>query len=150
MPAYRRLNFATADAFMAETKRQQGKTRRYHNSANDVTACLKVQPTGTRQEWGTSGKMKLVNSCGFPVAASWCANAQDCAGGHGNLWTIDAGKDWPLFFSDPQNPHIEVGGCRTAATASPPPPPGAPAPLSKHQDPQPAAGVTFLHNHTCD
>jgi len=134
-------------------KDREGKSRRLHNNENDATQCLKVVPTGTRQEWGTNGKFKLVNTCGFPVVASWCANKGECEGNHGSMWSISAGKDYPIFFADPANPFIQVGACRTAKDSKPIPSEAAMRRAGgfneRHNEPVPAAGVEIMRGHTC-
>ncbi len=130
------------------------RTRRLHNVLNDATACLRVQPTGVISEWGTEGHYRLYNTCSYPVEASWCANAKECAGGGGNLWKIRAGSYWPVFFADPQKPVIMVGACRTDEAKRPPP---SDADIARQggvsearEAPQPAPGVSLLPSHRCD
>lgn len=127
------------------------KTRKYHNGANDATNCISVALTGTRVEWGIDGKMRMVNTCEYPVAVSWCANTHDCEGGHGNLWTINPGQEWPIFFVDIDHPDVRIGACRVAPQAVPPPPPGAPAPSERHLEPLGSlAGVHASTKNVCD
>lgn len=133
---------------------QKMRTRTLHNRANDATACLKVEKTGVTSEWGIEGRYRLVNSCGYPVEASWCANTAECFSGRGNLWTIRAGGDYPIFFGDPTNPDIQVGGCKAGAAKE--------APLAQQpginqsgvnearEMPAPAPGVSLLTNHRCE
>lgn len=133
---------------------QAGKSRLMHNSLNDATSCLKVEPTGVRVEWGIEGRFRLINTCGFPVAASWCANVQECGQGRGNLWTLPPGKDWPIFFADPGNPSIQVGGCRAGQAKRPLP---SDAEINRQggvsearSPPVPAPGVSLLTSHRCE
>jgi hypothetical protein len=139
-------------AFATERARLRG--RRLHNAANDVTQCLQVIPTRVRREWGTSARFRLANRCGFPVEASWCANARECGAGHGNLWTIRANSDYPIFFADPDAPYIRVGGCRTRADRVPLPSDAAINRQggidTRHNDPPAAPGVGIMQGHVCE
>lgn len=130
-----------------------GKPALVHNRANDATACIRVEPTGAQMEWGIEGRYRLRNNCGYPIAASWCANAQECGAGRGNLWTIAPGKDWPIYFADVANPNIQVGACKAGDARQPP--------LGQQgvertgfnagrDTPAPAPGVSLLTRHRCD
>jgi hypothetical protein len=133
---------------------EAGKTRKMHNSLNDATACLRVEPTGARTEWGIEGRYRLINSCDYPVSASWCANTRECETGRGNLWTIRPRGGYPIFFADPANPQIQVGGCREGEGKRPWP---SDAALNRQggvsearAQPIPAVGVSLLLSHRCD
>jgi hypothetical protein len=150
--SYQDTNDQMAEAFQ---RQREGGTQKLHNHANDATSCLSVVATGTKVEWGASGKFKLVNTCGYPVAASWCANTRDCDSGIGNLWTIGAGKDYPIFFADPAHPDIRVGACRTGAQATNKVDVvannnGVSMVDTAHDPPQPASGVSIMPGHKCD
>ncbi len=130
-----------------------GRSRLVHNRANDATACIRVEPTGVQQEWGIEGRYRLRNTCGYPISASWCANGAECALGRGNLWTIRAGGEWPIFFADPTRPHIQVGACKAGEARQPPlgQQNVEQAGFSEDRDlPAPAPGVSLLMNHRCD
>lgn len=133
---------------------QRMKSRVVHNRANDATACLKVEPTGVISEWGIEGRFRLINSCGYPVEASWCANNTECSTGRGSTWTIRGGGNYPIFFADADNPNIAVGGCKAGEAKQPPlgEQPGINRTgFSEARDmPQAAAGVTLMTNHRCE
>lgn len=133
---------------------QRMKSRIVHNRANDATACLKVEPTGVISEWGIEGRFRLINSCGYPVEASWCANNAECSTGRGSTWTIRGGGNYPIFFADADNPNIAVGGCKAGEAKQPPlgEQPGINRTgFSEARDmPQAAAGVTLMPNHRCE
>ncbi|ALL14304.1 hypothetical protein [Caulobacter henricii] len=133
---------------------QAGKTRKLHNSLNDATACLRVQPTGVRTEWGIEGRYRLINTCDYPVSASWCANTRECELKRGNLWTIRPRGGYPIYFADLANPQIQIGGCREGDGKRPLP---SDADLSRQggvsearAQPIPAVGVSLLPSHRCD
>jgi hypothetical protein len=126
-----------------------------NNHADDATDCLSVVKTGTKVEWGTSGKFKLINTCSYPVEAAWCANTKACEGHAGNLWTIGAGRDYPIFFADESAPDIRVGACRvqsqrTSKVDVVADGRGAGQIDTSHKPPQPAPGVSIMQDHSCD
>jgi len=127
------------------------RTSAVHNGANDATECVRVEVTGTRVEWGSTGKMRMVNTCSYPVAVLWCANTQQCETTPGNLQTINAGQEWPIFFSDPENPDVRLGACRIGAQAVAAVGPNGTF-TSDHRDPAPGApaGVRAWTRNTCD
>lgn len=130
------------------------KQRKLHNRENDATDCVRVEPTGVRQEWGMEGRYRIVNTCGYPIEASWCANSEECGAGRGNTWKIPANGKWPIFFADPTNPEIGVGACRTGAQAKPLPSDAAIAAAggvnTSHLQPAPQPGVGAMQNHRCE
>jgi hypothetical protein len=151
-PAFQENNERMAKDFSRD---RAEKSNKVHNHANDATSCLSVVATGTKVEWGAAGKFKLVNTCSYPVQASWCANTSDCQSGHGNLWSIGAGKDYPIFFADASAPDIRVGACRTGSYATSKVDvvangAGASMVDTAHDAPQPAPGVSIMPNHKCD
>lgn len=150
-PKWRPVDRQIKQAFDAEAKRRQ---KRVHHAANDMTQCLKVEATGAREEWGMAGRFRIKNTCGSAVRASWCANEMECSSGHGNLWTIPAGSDWPIFFADPNNPFIRVGGCKVASESVPLPSDAALARAgglySRHSEPPSAPGVGSMPGHSCE
>ena len=128
----------------------KGKQRKMHFGDNDATPCIRVDATGNKIEWGVEGRYKLVNVCSYPLEVAWCANVKECNGPGGNLWTIDAGKDYPIFFSDETNPYIEVGACLIGATAKPLPGPyGSFSELHKSPHPSSAPGVHQMTKNMC-
>lgn len=142
------------DNVKAQQDFDKTKTRKLHNRENDATDCIKVEPTGVREEWGMEGKFRLRNICSYPVEASWCANAAECTTGRGNTWKIPASKTWPIFFADPASPYVGVGACRTGADAKPLPSDAAIAAAGgvnvSHKPPAPAPGVQTMPNHRCE
>lgn len=134
---------------------QKNRAHTINNHADDATDCLSVVKTGTKVEWGTSGKFKLINTCSYPVEAAWCANTKACEGHAGNLWTIGAGRDYPIFFADESAPDIRVGACRvqsqrTSKVDVVADGRGAGQIDTSHKPPQPAPGVSIMQDHTCD
>lgn len=137
--------------YQVEKDNMAWRGHKLHFAANDMTQCMKVVPTGTRLEWGTSGKFKMINTCSDTVNVSWCANRAECDGDHGNLWTLRPGMEWPIFFADPADPYIRVGACRNMGKPVPPD-----AQLARqggvstrHNDPPVAPGVGIMPNHKC-
>jgi hypothetical protein len=134
---------------------QKNRSHSVNNHADDATDCLSVVKTGTKVEWGTNGKFKLINTCSYPVEAAWCANTKDCESHVGNLWTIGAGRDYPIFFADESAPDIRVGACRiqsqrTSKVDVVADGRGAGQIDTSHKPPQPAPGVSIMQDHTCD
>jgi hypothetical protein len=134
---------------------QKSRSHNVNNHADDATDCLSVVKTGTKVEWGTSGKFKLINTCSYPVEAAWCANTKACEGHAGNLWTIGAGRDYPIFFADESAPDIRVGACRvqsqrTSKVDVVADGRGAGQIDTSHKPPQPAPGVSIMQDHSCD
>jgi hypothetical protein len=134
---------------------QKNRSHSVNNHADDATDCLSVVKTGTKVEWGTNGKFKLINTCSYPVEAAWCANTKDCESHVGNLWTIGAGRDYPIFFADESAPDIRVGACRiqsqrTSKVDVVADGRGAGQIDTSHKPPQPAPGVSIMQDHSCD
>ncbi|MFT3725240.1 MAG: hypothetical protein QM773_16845 [Hyphomonadaceae bacterium] len=142
------------DNAKAQQDFEKTKSRKLHNRENDATDCIKVEPTGVREEWGMEGRFRLRNTCSYPVEASWCANAAECSTGRGNTWKIPASKTWPIFFADPSNPQIGIGACRTGADAKPLASDAAIAVAggvnTSHKQPTPAPGVSVMPSHQCE
>jgi hypothetical protein len=130
------------------------KKTKIHNNANDATQCLKVEPTSVRSEWGIQGRFRLINTCNFPVEASWCANELECTSGHGNLWTLRGGTDWPIFFASLTSPMIRVGACKALWAKQPFPSEAALARTgginARHNYPPSAPGVGRMTGHLCE
>lgn len=146
---------ARQDLAAGQQAYDQSKQRKMHNRLNDATACLKVEPTGARQEWGIEGRYRLVNTCGYPVEASWCANKTECDTGRGNLWTIPPNNNWPIFFAGAGGPlDIKVGGCKAGDAKQPLPSDAEIAQAGgineSHQQPTPYPGVSVMPSHRCE
>lgn len=127
--------------------------RTIHNRANDATACLAVEPTGVKMEWGIEGRYRIRNNCSYPVEASWCANMADCGAGRGNKWNLAPNMAWPIYFADVTNPNIQVGACKSGSAKAPP--------LGQQTverngfdasrvQPTPELGVSLLPLHICE
>ena len=95
-------------------------------------------------------KQIITNTCSYPVEVAWCANVRECNGPGGNLWTIGAGRGYPIFFSDEANPYIEISACRTGANAKPLPGPYGSF-SEDHLPPHPASApaVHVMTKHIC-
>ncbi len=72
--------------------------------------------------------MRMVNTCEYAVDVTWCANRTECAAhpwseyyvpSSGNTWQLGPGAEWPIFFTDPRDPYIRLGACRTGADEIP-------------------------------
>ncbi len=104
-----------------------------------------------RQEWGIEGRYRLVNTCGYPVEASWCANKTECDTGRGNLWSILPNNSWPIFFAGAE---IKVGGCKAGDAKQPLPSDADIAQAGgineSHQQPMPYPGVSVMPGHRCE
>ncbi len=138
-PEGQRLQMQAANAWpQRQGAVAPGKQRRVHFGDNDATPCVRVDATGNKIEWGVEGRYRIVNTCSYPVDVSWCANVRECNGPGGNLWTIRAGKDYPIFFSDETNPYIEISACHTGANALPLPGPNGSF-SEAHLPPHPAS-----------
>jgi hypothetical protein len=150
-PAFQAALRASRRAFQEDVA---GKKSKVHNNASDATQCMKVESTGVREEWGMHGRMRMVNTCGFPVEVSWCANEMECAGGHGSTWTLQGGWDWPIFSTDPANPMVRIAACKTDEFKTPLPSDAALARAgginARHNDPPPARGVSRMLGHVCE
>ncbi len=150
-PAFQAALRASSRAFQQDAA---AKVSKVHNNANDATQCMKVEKTGARAEWGIQGRMRLVNTCAYRVEVSWCANVAECTSGHGNLWTVDGGADWPIFFTDPANPMVRIAACKVGGDRQPLPSDAALARSgginARHNDPQPTLGVGRMLGHVCE
>ncbi len=142
------------DHAAAQQEYEKAKKRRMHNSLNDATSCIRVLPTGVRYEWGIEGRFRLLNTCGYPVSVSWCANKDECENNRGGLWNIYPGRSWPIYGGDATNPYIQLGACKEGDAKQPLPPD---ADISKaggiseaRQLPVPSPGVGLLPSHRCD
>ena len=126
------------------------KKRKVHFGDNDATPCVRVDATGNKVEWGVEGRYRITNTCSYPVEVAWCANVRECNGPGGNLWTIGAGRGYPIFFSDEANPYIEISACRTGANAKPLPGPYGSF-SEDHLPPHPASApaVHVMTKHIC-
>ncbi len=149
-PAYRDRVEQARKAFDDDSDLRK---HRLHHTQNDATACVKVSGGLPGPEWGTEGHFQMRNTCGYPISVSWCANTNECSAGHGSLWTLAPDTTWPIFFADPDNPAIQIGACRTEADSVPWPSTqqinrqgGV---NTRHDDPQPATGVSRMNGHTC-
>lgn len=94
------------------TKMTAAATTRVHNPANAANTCVKLVQTNTKVEWGTEGRMKFVNQCAFRAAIGWCLTNGECQRGSGNLWSIDPGQSWPVFFVEGTT-QVRWGACRS-------------------------------------
>ncbi len=128
------------------------RQRTIHNRANDATGCIRVEPTGVKMEWGTEGRYRMRNNCSYPIAASWCSNANECSQNRGNLWTIAPGTTWPIFFADPSAPNIQIGACKAGDAKQPP---LGHQPVERlgfneaREQPVPTLGVSLIPSHIC-
>ncbi len=82
------------------------------HTGQDATGCLQVI-------WPKDGRgaARLANSCGYAVEATWCVVGVDCKPGYSNLWTIGAGRQYPVYGTgDGQTHRVEYAACKGANT----------------------------------
>lgn len=79
-------------------------------AGQDMAHCMRL-------ERSSSGGAALANHCGVTVEATWCTEGgnagDDCSRGFRNLWTIGAGRSYPV---QGRPTRVRWGACRGANT----------------------------------
>lgn len=106
--------YDTAEDYAASQQRAQAATGgpgggsgpgAAHNTDNDAVACLELLTL--------NGAGSLRNNCAFTVEAVWCVENHDCNPSYSNMWSIGAGRLYPVFGSR-DGGQIHWGACRGA------------------------------------
>lgn len=88
------------------------KSRIIARDGRHAMACVKLVDLAPGNSSVSGGGRVLSNQCSGPVEVAWCSMGGECERNAGNMWTIQAGRSWPVD----REHEIRWGACHGANT----------------------------------
>jgi len=100
-------------ASASDNYRERGSTSNENSAGIDVTSCAKL----VEDDNNVLGRKALLNTCGFDIDITWCANSKytSCANGFTDQKTLHANKSYPIEGS---STHVQFAACKGANSLS--------------------------------
>ena len=103
--------------FDTHTRGESAKLDRSKTIAGDgrsAMACVGIKSLASKDSTMSNGRRIIVNNCESTVEVGWCYVDTECSRDFGNLWTLGAGRSWPVSATR----EIRFGACYGADTLS--------------------------------
>lgn len=88
------------------------KSRVIASDGHHALACVSLVDLASGNSSMSGGGRVLSNQCGGPVEVAWCSMGGECQKGAGNMWTVQAGRSWPVD----REHEVRWGACHGANT----------------------------------
>jgi hypothetical protein len=79
-----------------------------HRPELDAKDCVIIAQVSQGDSAVSGGGKVLANQCGETVEVFWCAIGPECDNERGNMWTLGAGRSWPISAKN----DYHYGACR--------------------------------------